>query len=60
MLRQTIPLCRSLFGSQDIITLIRPVVENMYVYLGEALTHLNHLDRFQTRIENMCGLTTFP
>ena len=30
-----------------------------YTYSGVALTHLNRLDRFQARVENMCGFT-FP
>ena len=29
------------------------------LYSGAALTHLNHLDRFQVHVENMCGFT-FP
>ena len=39
---------------------IRPVLENgSILYSGAALTHLNRLDRFQARAENMCGFT-FP
>ena len=56
--------CRSLFGSQGIATLykfwIRPVLEyGSVLYSGAAPTHLNHLDRFQAHVENMCGFT-FP
>ena len=54
--------CRSLFGSQSIATLykswIRPVQEyGCIVYSEAALTHLNRLDQFQARVENMCGFT---
>ena len=54
--------CRSLFGSQSIATLykswIHPVLEyGCIVYSGAALTHLNRLDQFQARVENICGFT---
>ena len=56
--------CCSLFGCEDMATLykswIRPVLEyGSILYSGAALSHLNHLDRLQAHVENMCGLT-FP
>ena len=39
---------------------IHPVLEyDSILYSGTALTHLKHLDCFQTHVENMCGIT-FP
>ena len=39
---------------------IRPVLEyGSILYSGVALTHLNRLDQFQARVENMCEFT-FP
>ena len=56
--------CRSLLGSHGIATAykswIRPMLEyGSILYSGAAMTHLNRLDSFQARIENMCGIT-FP
>ena len=54
----------SLYGSQGIATLykswIRLVLEyNSILYSGAALTHLNCLDYFQTRVGNMCGFIKY-
>ena len=51
--------CRSLFDHQDISLLykswIRPMLEyGCILYSGAALSHLNRLDSFQSRIEHMC------
>ena len=56
--------CRSLLGSHGIATAykswIRPMLEyGSILYSGAATTHLNRLDSFQARVENMCGIT-FP
>ena len=56
--------CRSLLGSQGIATAykswIHPMLEyGSILYSEAALTHLNRLDSFQARVENMCGFT-FP
>ena len=49
--------CWSLFGHECIATLykpwIRPVLEyGSILYSGAALSHLNHLDHLQARVEN--------
>ena len=55
---------RSLLGSQGIATAykswIRPSLEyGAILYSGAAQSHLAHLDSFQARVENMCGVS-FP
>ena len=55
---------RSLLGSQGIATAykswIRPSFEcGPILYSGAAQSHLAHLDSFQARVENMCGVS-FP
>jgi len=56
--------CRSLFDRQDISLLykswIRPMLEyGCVLYSGAALSHINRLNSFQSRIENMCDIS-FP